>query len=96
VFFHIAANRDGTVFADPQGFDVGRDPNPHIAFGGGGPHFCLGANLARMEIRIMMDHLLDRMPDVTPAGPAERLQSSFINGIKHLPVTFTPGRKVAG
>ena len=96
VFFHIAANRDETVFDQPQVFDIGRDPNPHIAFGGGGPHFCLGANLARMEIRVMFEHLLDRMPDLAPAGPAERLRSSFINGIKHLPVTFTPGRPKQG
>ncbi len=91
VFFHIAANRDDTVFDQPEVFDVGRDPNPHMAFGGGGPHFCLGANLARMEIRVMFEHLLDRMPDLAPSGPPERLRSSFINGIKHLPVTFTPG-----
>ena len=92
MFFHIAANRDETVFDQPQVFDVGRNPNPHMAFGGGGPHFCLGANLARMEIRVMFEHLLDRMPDLAPAGPAERLRSNFINGIKHLPVTFTSGR----
>jgi cholest-4-en-3-one 26-monooxygenase len=91
VFFHSAANRDERVFDQPEVFDVGRDPNPHMAFGGGGPHFCLGANLARMEIRVMFEHLLDRMPDLTPSGSPERLQSSFINGIKHLPVTFTPG-----
>ena len=90
VFFHTSANRDETVFAAPDVFDVGRDPNPHIAFGGGGPHFCLGANLARVEIRIMFEHLLDRMADIGPAGPVVRLQSQFINGVKHLPVAFTP------
>lgn len=94
VFFHAAANRDETVFDDPDRFDIGRDPNPHMAFGGGGPHFCLGANLARLEIKVMFEHLLDRMPDLAPAGPAERLQSNFINGIKHLPVSFTPGKKL--
>jgi cholest-4-en-3-one 26-monooxygenase len=93
VFFHISANRDETVFDDPMAFDIGRDPNPHIAFGGGGPHFCLGANLARMEIRVMFEHLLDRVPDLTQAGPAARLQSNFINGIKHLPVAFTPAAR---
>lgn len=93
VFFHAAANRDETVFDDPNRFDIGRDPNPHVAFGGGGPHFCLGANLARLEIKVMFQHLMDRMPDVAPAGPTERLQSNFINGIKHLPVSFTPGPK---
>lgn len=93
VFFHASANRDETVFTDPDRLDVGRDPNPHLAFGGGGPHFCLGANLARMEIRVMFEHLLDRMPDLQPAGPAERLKSNFINGIKHLPVSFSAGRR---
>ena len=96
VFFHAAANRDETVFEDPDRFDIGRDPNPHIAFGGGGPHFCLGANLARLEIKVMFEHLLDRMPDISPAGPPERLRSNFINGIKHLPVSFTPGPPARG
>ena len=90
VFFHISANRDEDVFEDPQRFDIGRDPNPHMAFGGGGPHFCLGANLARMEIKVMFEHLLDRLPDIAPAGPPQRLQSRFISGIKHLPVQFSP------
>jgi cholest-4-en-3-one 26-monooxygenase len=93
VFFHISANRDEAVFDHPQAFDITRDPNPHIAFGGGGPHFCLGANLARMEIRVMFEHLLDRMPDISLAGEVQRLQSQFINGVKHIPVTFpTAGR----
>jgi cholest-4-en-3-one 26-monooxygenase len=90
VFFHVSANRDETVFPEPERFDVGRSPNPHMAFGGGGPHFCLGANLARMEIRVMFEHLLDRLPDIRVAGDVERLQSSFINGVKHLPVAFRP------
>jgi cholest-4-en-3-one 26-monooxygenase len=90
VFFHASANRDETVFEDPDTFDVGRKPNPHMAFGGGGPHFCLGANLARMEIIVMFEHLLDRLPDIHVSGEVERLQSNFINGVKHLPVTFSP------
>ena len=94
VFFHVSANRDESVFADPQAFDIARNPNPHMAFGGGGPHFCLGANLARMEIRVMFEHLLDRMPDIHPTGPPQRLHSAFINGVKHLPVAFTPGPRV--
>jgi cholest-4-en-3-one 26-monooxygenase len=94
VFFHVSANRDETVFDNPSRFDITRKPNPHIAFGGGGPHFCLGANLARMEIRVMFEHLLDRVPDIRLDGQVERLQSSFINGVKHIPVAFTPGPRV--
>jgi cholest-4-en-3-one 26-monooxygenase len=94
VFFHVSANRDEAVFSDPQRFDITRTPNPHIAFGAGGPHFCLGANLARLEITIMFEHLLARLPDLAPAGPAAHLSSQFINGIKHLPVSFTPGSRV--
>jgi cholest-4-en-3-one 26-monooxygenase len=94
VFFHASANRDEGVFVDPDTFDVGRSPNPHIAFGGGGPHFCLGTNLARMEIRVMYEHLLDRVPDIRQDGEVQRLQSRFINGVKHLPVAFTPSARV--
>jgi cholest-4-en-3-one 26-monooxygenase len=93
VFFHVSANRDEAVFEEPQRFEVTRSPNPHMAFGGGGPHFCLGANLARMEIRVMFEHLLDRLPDIEPAGPPERLRSRFINGVKHLPVRFPAGQR---
>jgi cholest-4-en-3-one 26-monooxygenase len=95
VFFHISANRDERVFANPQAFDITRNPNPHIAFGGGGPHFCLGANLARMEIRVMFEHLLDRLPDMELAGDVQRLQSAFISGVKHIPITFPAGPRVA-
>ena len=95
VFFHVSANRDEDVFADSQRFDIERDPNPHMAFGGGGPHFCLGANLARMEIRVMFDRLLRRLPDLHVAGDVEHLQSNFINGVKHVPVAFTPSAQVA-
>ena len=94
VFFQVSANRDEAVFDDPQVFDIARHPNAHMAFGGGGPHFCLGANLARMEIRVMFEHLLDRMPDIHPTGPPQRLHSAFINGVKHLPVAFEPGPRV--
>jgi cholest-4-en-3-one 26-monooxygenase len=94
VFYHASGNRDEDVFENPDAFDIGRDPNPHIAFGGGGPHFCLGANLARMEIRVMFEHLLDRMPDIHQDGDVQRLQSQFINGVKHLPVAFTPSTRL--
>jgi cytochrome P450 len=84
-----SANRDEEVFPDGARFDVGRQPNEHLSFGIG-PHFCLGANLARMEIRLMFEELLRRLPDLTLAGPVERLRSNFINGIKRMPVRFTP------
>jgi cholest-4-en-3-one 26-monooxygenase len=90
VFYHSSGNRDEEFFEHPDVFDIGRNPNPHIAFGGGGPHFCLGANLARMEISVMFQHLLERIPDLHQAGEVQRLQSRFINGVKHLPVAFTP------
>ncbi|MFN2543854.1 MAG: cytochrome P450 [Actinomycetota bacterium] len=86
----IAANRDPNEFPDPHRFDVTRQPNEHVAFGAGGPHYCLGANLARLEIRIMFEELLRRMPDVEQAGEISRLRSNFISGIKHMPVRFTP------
>jgi cholest-4-en-3-one 26-monooxygenase len=92
VFYHASANRDEDVFAEPDTFDIGRDPNPHMTFGGGGPHFCLGANLARLEIRVMFEHLVDRVPDIRRAGETQRLQSAFIGGVKHLPVEF-PGSR---
>jgi cholest-4-en-3-one 26-monooxygenase len=86
--WYASANRDEEVFEDPFRFDIRRDPNPHIAFGGGGPHFCLGANLARMEIRVLFEELIRRVPRVEALGPADRLRSNFIAGIKHLPVRF--------
>ena len=95
VFFHISANRDDLAFENPQTFDITRNPNPHMAFGAGGPHFCLGANLARMEIRVMFEHLLDRMPDMELAGDVQRLQSAFISGVKHIPISFPSGPRVA-
>ena len=96
VFWHTSANRDERAFEDPDTFDITRSPNNHIAFGGGGPHFCLGANLARMEIMVMFDRLLDRMPDMRLDGEVQRLQSNFINGTKHIPIAFAPSAPVGG
>jgi cholest-4-en-3-one 26-monooxygenase len=95
VFYHVSANRDESVFENPHAFDITRDPNPHMAFGAGGPHFCLGANLARLEIRTMFEHLLDRIPDIRLDGEVQRLQSPFINGVKHIPVAFPEGPRRA-
>lgn len=89
VIWYIAANRDEQMFPDPFTFDVTRTPNEHVAFGGGGPHFCLGANLARMEINTMFDEILNRWDDIEMSAPPSRLRSNFINGLKHIPLTFT-------
>jgi cholest-4-en-3-one 26-monooxygenase len=87
--YFASANFDEEVFVDPERFDIGRDPNPHVTFGGGGPHFCIGANLTRLEVRIMFDALADHLPDIRLAGPPRRLRSSWLNGIKELPVSYT-------
>ncbi|HUI28223.1 MAG TPA: cytochrome P450 [Candidatus Kryptonia bacterium] len=86
-----SANRDETVFVDPERFDVARQPNPHVAFGFGA-HFCLGASLARLEIRVMFEELLRRLPDIelVPGADVVRTPSSFIRGIHSMPVQFTP------
>ncbi len=94
VLWNPSANRDEAVFADPYRFDITRQPNDHIAFGYG-EHFCIGANLARLEMRVMIDELLRRMPDMAPAGPVERLRSNLLAGIKHLPITFTAAKAAA-
>jgi cholest-4-en-3-one 26-monooxygenase len=87
--FYVSANRDEAVFDDPMRFDVGRSPNEHLTFGAGGPHFCLGNSLARLEIRTMFDVLLDRLPDIELDGPPRKLRSNFLNGLKSMPVGFT-------
>lgn len=96
VMFYISANRDEEVFPNADRFDVTRSPNEHIAFGIG-EHYCLGANLARLEIRVMFEELLRRMPDLELAGPPRRLRSNFLSGIKSMPVRFSPepARRVA-
>ncbi len=89
VVFYASGNRDESVFATPQEFDVARDPNPHVGFGGGGPHFCLGRHLAALELRVLLQTLAERMPDIKLDGEVSRLRSNFLNGIKHMPVRFT-------
>ncbi|HEX6235593.1 MAG TPA: cytochrome P450 [Acidimicrobiales bacterium] len=89
VMYYMSANRDEAVFDDPFRFDVGRTPNDHVTFGGGGVHHCLGANLARAEIRAMMRQLVVRLDNLQPAGPAPRLRSDFVNGVKAMPLRFT-------
>lgn len=90
IMYYGSANRDEAIFADSDTFDVLRDPNPHVGFGGPGPHFCLGAHLARREITLMFRELYTRLPDLELAGPPIQLRSNFINGVKSLPVSFTP------
>ena len=91
VVFYGSGNRDEDVFADPDRFDVGRDPNPHIAFGAGGPHLCLGMHVARIESKVMLRELLTRLPNLAPAGTSERLASNFIAGVAHHARQVGPG-----
>jgi cholest-4-en-3-one 26-monooxygenase len=88
--FYTPANRDPELFPEPDRFDITRSPNEHVAFGGGGPHFCLGATLARAEVRIIFETIAAKMPDIAPAGQTRRLRSMFINGIKSFPVRYRP------
>jgi cytochrome P450 len=88
LLFYNSANRDEATFADPWRFDVSRDPNPHVGFGGPGPHYCLGAHLARREITVMFRELFRRLPSIEATGEPVRLRSSFINGIKHMTCAF--------
>lgn len=88
VLYYWSANRDADQFENPFAFDVRRTPNDHVGFGGPGPHFCLGAHLARREISVMLRELYTRLPNVVASGEPDRLRSSFINGIKHLPFSI--------
>jgi cytochrome P450 len=90
VVWYGAANRDEEFFEDPDRFDIGRDPNPHLAFGGGGAHLCLGMHVARVEIACLLREVLLRLPDLAPAGEPERLASGFIVGYHKMPVRWTP------
>jgi cytochrome P450 len=98
VLLYGAANRDPRVFDEPERFDVRRDPNPHLGFGGPGPHFCLGAHLARREVSVVFRQLLRRLPDIEVTGdpvPLEALGMPLVGGIKRLPVKFTPSGRSA-
>jgi cholest-4-en-3-one 26-monooxygenase len=86
--YYASANHDEDVFTDPTTFDITRSPNPHLSFGGHGAHYCIGANLARLEVEIMFNTLADRLPDITQLGEAKRLRHGWINGIKELPVKY--------
>ena len=93
--WYISANRDEEVFDRPFEFDITRNPNEHVGFGGGGPHHCLGANLARMEIRVLLEEMARRIPQFDLVEDPALLRSNFIAGIKHMPVTFPAGPRVA-
>lgn len=86
--YYASANHDEDVFDRPEVFDITRTPNPHLSFGGHGAHYCIGANLARLEVEIMFDTIADRMPDIAKLGEARRLRHGWINGIKELPVQY--------
>jgi cytochrome P450 len=87
--WYPSVNRDEAVFPDGDVFNIQRTPNEHLAFGIG-EHFCLGAGFARLELNVLFEEMFRRFPDIELAGPAQRLRSTFIGGIKHLPVRFTP------
>jgi len=93
VMFYRSANFDEDVFEDPFQFNIFRDPNPHVGFGGTGAHYCIGANLARMTIDLMFNAIADHMPDLTPLARPERLRSGWLNGIKHWQVDYTGASK---
>ncbi len=86
--FYASANHDSDVFTDPYRFDILRDPNPHLSFGGHGAHYCIGANLARLEVKLILNALADIAPNISKAGEPRRLRSGWINGIKELEVNY--------
>ena len=95
VMYYGSANRDEDAFAEPERFDITRHPNDQIAFGGGGPHFCLGSHIARLEIDALLRQILTRLPDIEPTAPAEWLASNFVSGPSRLPVRFAPAPRSA-
>jgi cytochrome P450 len=90
VLYYVSANRDAQVFAEPDRLDLGRDPNPHLAFGIG-PHFCLGAHLARLEVGTLLTALRPYLHRFELTGPVVRLESNFVNGTKSMPARFAGG-----
>jgi cytochrome P450 len=90
VIWYVSADFDEEVFDDPFRLDVGRSPNRHVVFGAGGPHYCLGAYLAKLEVQVMFDQLLPRIADLEPTGPVERVRTNFTNALKAMPVRVTP------
>ncbi len=88
VTWYISANYDERAFVDPYTLDLGRNPNPHVTFGGGGPHFCLGAWMARLEVRVFLEEIMTRVGRIHLNGEPKRIRSNFINGLKHLPLTL--------
>lgn len=86
VTWYLSANRDGEKFPEPYRFDIRRHPNEHVTFGPGGPHFCLGAHLAKLETKVLFQELLPRLASIELTGPVQRMRSNFVNGIKHMPV----------
>ncbi|MFB9297799.1 cytochrome P450 [Kibdelosporangium philippinense] len=86
--YYSSANFDPEVFDDPHAFDIGRDPNPHLGFGGTGAHYCIGANLARLEIDLIFNAIAEHMPNIAMAADPVRLRSGWLNGIKEFPVMY--------
>jgi cholest-4-en-3-one 26-monooxygenase len=93
VLYYMSANYDDAAFKDPHQFEITRTPNPHVSFGGGGPHYCLGAHLAKLEIRVLLEELIAATERIELAGEPARLRSSWINGLKRLPITITPAAR---
>ncbi|MDL9936465.1 cytochrome P450 [Gordonia sp. ABSL1-1] len=93
--FYSSANYDEDVFANPFEFDITRDPNPHLAFGGNGAHFCIGANLARLELNLIFNAIADTLPDISRISEMRRVRSGWLNGVKELGVSYSGGCPVA-